>query len=306
MDLVTRIMSFVRVVDSGGFAAAARALDLSPSVVTNHIQSLEERLGVRLLNRTTRKVNLTEVGQAYYERYVRVIAELEEADHLAEALQSEPRGTLRLNTSPGTAVAVAPAIGCFMTNHPEVSIDLVATSRMVDLVEEAFDLAIRGHAVPDSSLIIRRLATYRQVVCGAPEYLARRGTPERPQDLVGHNCVHFSNAAWNAREWRFTQEGKADQTVTVKGNLMVNNFDSLRLAALLGQGLIQVPIFLVSDELNSKRLIPVLTDFPGPEMPINAVYPHRQFVPVKVRRFIDLVIENFHDATWKVNKFTLS
>jgi DNA-binding transcriptional LysR family regulator len=304
MDRVTSIMSFIKVVDSGGFAAAARALDLSPSVVTNHIQSLEERLGVRLLNRTTRKVNLTEVGQAYYDRCVRIIAELEEADHAAEALQSEPRGTLRLNTSPGMAQAVAPAVARFVAVHPEVSIDVVATSRMVDLVEEAFDLAIRGHPIADSSQIIRRLGTYRLMICGSPEYLARRGIPERPQDLGDHNCIHFSNAAWDAREWRFTQEGKVDQVISIRGNLTVNNIDSFRLAALLGQGLIQVPTFSVSEELKSGRLVPVLTSFLGPEMPVNAVYPHRQFVPLKVRRFIELLVKAFHDENWNTNAFT--
>jgi DNA-binding transcriptional LysR family regulator len=180
MDRVTTIMSFVQVVDTGGFASAARALNLSPSMVTNHVHFLEERLGVRLLNRTTRKVNLTEVGQAYYERCVRILAELDEADHVAEALQSKPRGMLRLNTSPAMPRVIAPVIARFVALYPQVSVDIVATGRMVDLVEEGFDMAIRAHSIPDSSLIIRRLAIYRPVVCGAPEYLARHGTPARP------------------------------------------------------------------------------------------------------------------------------
>jgi DNA-binding transcriptional LysR family regulator len=164
-------------------------------LVTNHVQYLEERLGVRLLHRTTRKVNLTEVGQAYYARCVRILAELEEADHVAEELQSKPRGKLRLHTSPGMPAAIAPVIAHFVALFPEVSVDIVATGRMADLVEEGFDLAIRGHPIPNSSLIIRRLATYRSVVCGAPEYLATRGTPERPSDLANHNCLHFWEAA---------------------------------------------------------------------------------------------------------------
>jgi len=297
MDRVTTIMSFVKVVDTGGFATAARALDLSPSMVTNHVQALEERLGVRLLNRTTRKVNLTEAGQAYYERCVRIPAELEEADHAAEALQSKPRGTLRLNTSPGMPPAIAPVIASFVALFPEVSVDIVATGRMVDLVEEGFDLAIRGHSIPDSSLIVRRLATYKMVVCAAPDYLARRGTPKRPQDLVNHNCMHFSDAAWDSRDWRFTEKG-AEQTISISGNLKVNNVDSLRLAAVLGQGLILLPSFVVSDEFKSGRLVPVLTEFQMSEMPINAIYPHRQFVPSKVRSFIDLAAKQFHDASW--------
>jgi DNA-binding transcriptional LysR family regulator len=303
MDRVTSIMSFVKVVDTGGFATAARALDLSPSMVTNHVQYLEERLGVRLLHRTTRKVNLTEVGHAYYARCVRILAEFEEADHVAEELQSKPRGKLRLHASPGMPAAIAPVIARFVALFPEVSVDIVATGRMADLVEEGFDLAIRGHPIPDSSLIIRRLATYRSVVCGSPEYLATRGTPERPSDLANHNCLHFSEAAWDSRAWHFMQ-GEADQAVAISGNLTVNNVDSLRLAALLGQGLISLPHFMVYDEVKSGRLLPVLTKFPTPEMPLNAIYPHRQFVPSKVRSFIDLALKEFQQATWNTTGFT--
>jgi DNA-binding transcriptional LysR family regulator len=297
MDRVTSIMTFVKVVDTGGFATAARALDLSPSMVTNHVQALEERLGVRLLNRTTRRVNLTEVGQAYYERCVRILAELEEADHLAEALQSKPRGALRLNTSPAIPPIIAPVIASFVALYPEVSVDIVSTARMPDLVEEGFNLAIRGHPMPDSSLIVRRLASYHMVVCGAPDYLARHGTPERPQDLANHNCMNFGDAAWDTREWRFTR-GDADHAVSISGNLKVNNVDSLRVAAVLGQGLIYLPTYTVSDESKSGQLVSVLTEFAAPEMPINAIYPHRQFIPSKVRSFIDLASREFRDANW--------
>jgi DNA-binding transcriptional LysR family regulator len=135
------------------------------------------------------------------------------------------------------------------------------------------------------------------VVCGAPAYLAKRGTPKRPTDLANHNCMHFSEAAWASREWHFTR-GEDDQAVKITGNLTVNNVDSLRLAAVLGQGLISLPSFMISDEIKSGRLVPVLTEFPAPEMPINAIYPHRQFVPSKVKSFIDLALEVFHDANW--------
>jgi DNA-binding transcriptional LysR family regulator len=301
MDRVTSIMTFVKVVDTGGFATAARALDLSPSVVTNHVQALEERLGVRLLNRTTRKVNLTEVGQAYYERCVRILAELEEADHLAEALQLKPRGALRLNTSPAIPQIIAPVIASYVAQYPEVSVEIASTARMVDIVEEGFDLAIRAHPMPDSSLIVRRLASYHMVVCGAPDYFARRGTPERPQDLANHNCMYFGYAAWETHEWRFTH-GDGDQAVSISGNLKVNNVDSLRLAAVLGQGLIYLPSFMLADEFESGRLVSVLTQFAAPEMPINAIYPHRQFVPSKVRSFIDLATREFRDASWNRNE----
>jgi DNA-binding transcriptional LysR family regulator len=288
--------TFVKVVDAGGFSAAARALNLSPSMVTNHIQSLEERLGVRLLNRSTRKVNLTEVGHAFYDRCVRIIAELDDAEQVAEALQSRPRGTLRLNTAVAIPTVIAPVIAEFVALYPEASVSIVATGRMVDLVEEGFDLAIRITPIPSSSLIIRHLASYSFVVCGAPDYFASRGMPERPADLTHHNCMNYSDAPWGA-EWHFASSDN-DEAVPITGNLQANNVESLRRAAVLGQGLIYVPTFLISDELKSGRLVPTLTEFPTIERSIDAIYPHRQHLSAKVRSFIDLVAKHFHDAKW--------
>jgi DNA-binding transcriptional LysR family regulator len=296
MDRITSMTTFVKVVDAGGFSAAARALNLSPSMVTNHIQSLEERLGVRLLNRSTRKVNLTEVGHAFYDRCVRIIAELDDAEQVAEALQSRPRGTLRLNTAVAIPTVIAPVIAEFVALYPEASVSIVATGRMVDLVEEGFDLAIRITPIPSSSLIIRRLASYRFVVCGAPDYFTSRGMPERPADLVHHNCLNYSDAPWGA-EWHFASSDN-DEAVPITGNLQANNVESLRRAAVLGQGLIYVPTFLISDELKSGRLVPTLTEFPTIERSIDAIYPHRQHLSAKVRSFIDLVAKHFHDAKW--------
>jgi DNA-binding transcriptional LysR family regulator len=296
MDRITSMTTFVKVVDAGGFSAAARALNLSPSMVTNHIQSLEERLGVRLLNRSTRKVNLTEVGHAFYDRCVRIIAELDDAEQVAEALQSRPRGTLRLNTAVAIPTVIAPVIAEFVALYPEASVSIVATGRMVDLVEEGFDLAIRITPIPSSSLIIRRLASYSFVVCGAPDYFASRGMPERPADLIHHNCMNYSDAPWGA-EWHFASSDN-DEAVPITGNLQANNTESLRRAAVLGQGLIYVPTFLISDELKSGRLVPTLTEFPTIERSIDAIYPHRQHLSAKVRSFIDLVAKHFHDAKW--------
>jgi DNA-binding transcriptional LysR family regulator len=195
------------------------------------------------------------------------------------------------------ASAIAPVIADLVAHYPEVSVDIVATGRMVDLVEEGFDLAIRGHPIPDSSLIVRRLGTYCMVACGAPDYLAKRGTPKRPEDLAHHNCMHFSDAAWNGHAWLFRQ-GETPQAVSINGDLKANNIDSLRRAAVLGQGLIYLPSYILSDELEAGCLVPVLTEFPTPEMPINAIYPHREFMPSKVRSFIDLAAKQFHEANW--------
>ena len=196
MDRMTSMETFVKVVDAGGFSAASRLLDVSPSMVTTHVQSLEERLGVRLLNRSTRKISLTEVGQAYYERCLHILAELDDADQVAQALQSTPRGTLRLNTSVGIPPVIAPAIAEYSALYPDVSIHMTMTDRMVDLVEEGFDLAVRSISIADSSLFVRRIKSYRLAICATPEYLARRGTPREPAELVHHNCLLFAQSPW--------------------------------------------------------------------------------------------------------------
>ncbi|MEA2950356.1 MAG: hypothetical protein QOI40_5686 [Alphaproteobacteria bacterium] len=293
MDRMTSMTTFVKVVESGGFSAAARALDMSPSMATTHVQALEERLGVRLLNRSTRKVSLTEVGQAYYERCLQILAEMDDADQVAQALQVTPRGTLRLNTSVAIPPFIAPVIAEFAALYPDVSISMTMTDRMIDLVEEGFDLAVRNMPVPDSSLIARRVATYRFVVVGAPGYLAAHGAPKMPVDLARHNCLIYAHSAWG-NSWRFAGAG-GEQSIPVAGNLHANSDNALRLAAVHGQGLAMVPSFLVVDEIRTGRLMPVLTEFLQSEYAINAIYPHRHHLSAKVRSFIDLMSKRFHD-----------
>jgi DNA-binding transcriptional LysR family regulator len=297
MDRMTSMTTFVKVVESEGFSAAARALGISPSMATTHVRSLEERLGVRLLNRSTRRVSLTEAGQIYYERCLQILAEVEDADRVAQALQSTPRGTLRLNTSVAIPPFLAPVIAEFVTLYPDVSINLTMTDRMIDLVEEGFDLAVRNMLIPDSSLIVRRVASYRFVVCGAPSYFAARGVPKQPADLVQHNCLIYSHSVWG-NEWRFAGPD-GEQSVPVSGNLQANSDNALRLAAVHGQGLALAPTFLVADEIKSGRLVPVLSRFLQAEHAINAVYPHRHHLSAKVRSFIDLLAKHFRaDPAW--------
>src|SRR5215472_1902227 len=274
MDRMTSMATFVKVVESGGFSAAARTLSMSPSMVTAHVQSLEERLGVRLLNRSTRRVSLTEVGHAYYERCLQILAEADDADQIAQALQSTPRGTLRLNTSIAIPPLLAPVVTEFVALYP--------------------DLAVRNMSVPDSSLVVRRVATYRFVVCGAPGYLAARGIPGQPADLSQHNCLVCSQSAWG-NEWRFAGPD-GEQSVAVEGNLQANSDNALRLAAVHGQGLALAPSFLLIEEIKSGRLVPVLTEFLQTEHAINAIYPHRHHLSAKVRSFIDLLVKHFHEA----------
>jgi len=295
MDRVSSMLSFVKVVEHQGFSSAARQLNLATSVVTTHVKSLEERLGVRLLNRTTRSVSLTEVGREYYERCVQILSEIEDAEQAAQVLQSRPRGVLRLNTSPGIPAVIAPFMAEYATLYPEVTIHLTATSRMLDIVEQGYDLAIWYAAVPDPGLIVRRLASYRAVICASPDYLAKHGQPQHPSELAHHSCLIFYDATYSkgGREWIFTGPD-GDFPVHVSGALETNNPDALRGAALRGQGLLLAPTPMMVHELRSGALVPVLSEFLPREYPIEALYPNREHLPAKVRTFIDLLVKYFH------------
>jgi DNA-binding transcriptional LysR family regulator len=293
------MLSFVKVVEHGGFSSAARQLNLATSVVTTHVKSLEERLGVRLLNRTTRNVSLTEAGREYYERCVQILSEIENAEEAAQVLQSKPRGILRLNTSPAIPAVIASSIAEYNDLYPDVTIHLTATSRMLDLVEEGFDLAIWYAAAPVANLIIRRLASYRMVICASPQYLAKHGRPKHPSELTKHNSVIFYDAtlAKQGREWTFTGS-KGDFQVKFSGNLETNSPIAFRAAALHGQGVIITPAPLVIDDLKSGALVAVLSDFLPKQFSIDALYPHREHLPAKVRTFIDVLARNFRQTDW--------
>lgn len=196
MDRLTSLTAFVRVVDSGGFSAAARHLEMSTTMVSNHVQSLEDRLGARLLQRTTRKVSLTEVGKAYYDRCVQILADIEQADDLAGAQQQTPRGTLRIYCATHIVQFVSPVVAEFLAAHPEVKVDLQMGERTVDMIDEGYDVAIRMTQPPDSSLIVRSLATWRQVLCCSHAYIEKYGRPQRLSDLSERNCVRHVNYPW--------------------------------------------------------------------------------------------------------------
>lgn len=294
MDRMTSIATFVKIAEAGGFAAAARKLGVSPSTVTTQIQDLEERLGVRLLNRSTRKVGLTEIGRAYYERCMHILADMDEADNAVHAMHAKPSGVLHLNVSIAIPYFVAPVISEFASLYPDVKVNMTMTDRMVDLVEEGIDLAITTLPVPNSNLIMRRVGSVRLVVYGSPDYFARRGVPREPNDLVDHNCLKYRFSSWG-NEWRF-KSPEGERAVQITGNMEANSVNALKQAAVLGQGLILAPDFLVADEIKSGRLIAVLTDFASPEQPINAVYPHRQHLSANVRSFLDLVTRHAQGA----------
>jgi DNA-binding transcriptional LysR family regulator len=294
MDRITSMTAFVSVVALGSFAAAAKRLNLSPAMVTNHIHALEERLGARLLNRTTRKLSLTEAGQEYHERCTRILAEIEEADRRVAALNATPSGTLRVNTSTVLSHGLVTLIGEFGAAYPEITVELVATDRMVDLVEEGIDVAIRYNEAPDSSLIVRRLGRFRVVACAAPAYLEQHGVPRQPSDLAGHNCLAYMHPGFTTltREWRLTGPD-GEVTVPISGNLHTNYPEAIRAAALDGRGIAMSQTYFVDDAARSGQLVRVLPEYHLGEFPIFLVYPHRQYVPAKLRSFIDLAAKHF-------------
>lgn len=292
MDRLTSLMVFTRVVDCGGFSAAAQRLNMSTTMVSNHVQALENQLGVRLLNRTTRRVSLTDVGREYYERCHQILTELEEADEAASAVQVVPRGLLRAHCDTHIVRFVAPAIADFLADNPEVSIDLRTGERMPDLVEEGLDVAIRPTPPPDSSVIVRRLSTWRHVLCCAPSYLQSHPAPASIADIAGHNCLRYANYPFGD-EWRFSGPDGKPIGVRVSGNLISTSAETLRQVTLKGGGLFLAASFIVAADLEAGRLVPLLPEFRPVEFAINAIYPHRRHLTAKVRRFIDLLADRF-------------
>jgi DNA-binding transcriptional LysR family regulator len=284
---------FAKVVESASFAAAARHFDISPAMVSKHIRTLEERLGVRLLNRTTRRVSATEVGQAYYERCLRILSEVEDAERAAGDLQAAPRGLLRVTTSVSFgAHRLAPAIADYLVAYPDVSVELILQHNYVDLVEERIDLAIRLGQLSDSSLITKKLYAVEMVLCASPGYLAANGTPQKPRDLVKHNCLVYTYAT--PRAWSFTDQknGKAE-VIRISGRLLANSGDALLAFALKDTGIVLAPDYLVADELAAGRLIRLLPEYKTQETPVYAVYPHSHYLSAKTRTFIDFLTTRF-------------
>ena len=288
MDRLTSLTVFARVVENGGFSAAARRLNMSTTVVSNHVQALEERLGARLLNRTTRKVSLTEIGQQYYERCVQILFDLEEADSLAGSLQSTPRGTLRIYTSTHIMRFIAPVTAEYLEANPEVTIDLTIGERMVDLVEEGYDIAIRTIPPPDSSLIVRQLTPWRLILCCSPDYAAQHEMPTTLSDLTRHNCMRYAFYPFGD-EWTFIDATGQPASMRITGNVVTNSAEMLRLLTLRGQGLWLAPSFVVADDVASGKLIRVLPAFTPVEFSISAIYLHRLHLSAKIRSFIDLL-----------------
>lgn len=289
---------FAAVVEAKSFTEAARRLALSKAAVSKQVSRLEERLGARLLNRTTRRLSLTEVGAAFYERCARIVAEAEEAELAVTRLSAAPRGTLRANVPVDFGVRfLAPLLAPFMRANPELRIDMTFDDRFVDLVDEGLDVAVRIGQLPDSSLIARKLGKAESVICAAPEYWNTHGRPSKPSDLADHNCFGYSYLATGS-EWRMAGP-KGEVSVRVSGSLNANNGDVLRQAAVAGLGVVVAPVFMACDDLRAGRLEAVLRNYSPPTRGIYAVYPHGRHLSPKVRVFVDYLADAMDPVPWE-------
>ena len=298
MDRFQAISAFVRVVESGSFVRAAERLAISISAVSRHVAELEAHLNVRLLNRTTRRLSLTESGRMFYEHCVQLLADLDEAEQSAGASAVTPRGTLRLS-APVTFGErhVAPAIAVFIERYPDMHFDVELSDRAVDLVDERFDAAVRIGAIGSQSLVGRMLGQTRLVCCAAPAYLARRGEPRRPEDLAGHECLIYDYAA-QRNTWLFRDRDGAVRPVKVSGSVHANSGRFLELLALEGRGIAFEPDFIVGPEVRAGRLVPILRAFQPAPSSVQLVYPSRRHLSAKVRAFADFLRDRFATAEW--------
>lgn len=298
MDRFRELASFVAVVDAGSFVGAAEALRTSKAAVSRLVQDLEARLGARLLHRTTRRLSLTEAGRDYHQRAVQILAELDEADSIASQATRRAVGLLKINVPLSFGIShLAPLWGAFLALHPEVELDVTLSDRVVDIVDEGFDLAIRITRLPDSSLVSRRLASTRIVICASPGYLKAHGTPATLAEIARHSVIGYSYAALGDT-WQLAGPN-GPETLLTRPRLRANNGDTCRAAALDHQGIVQQPTFLVGADLAAGRLVPILTQYESRELGIYAVYPTRKHLSGKVRALVDYLAAAFADAPWE-------
>ena len=291
MDRFADMQIFVGVVETGGISAAADRLNLAKSAVSRRLAELESRLGVSLIHRTTRRLNLTESGRAYYDRCLVILADLEEAESAVSQAHQALKGGLKVALPHAFGLLhLAPLIQAFMTRHPEVRFELDFNDRQIDLMQEGFDLAIRIASLADSSLIARRLAPIRHAVCASPDYLARHGTPRTAGDLALHVCLAYSNLSDPGR-WSYRGPDGLSGSVQVPVRLAASSGDFLIRAAIAGEGLILHPTFYLYEAMRAGKLVQVLVDHTWPELSAYAVYPPTRHLSIRVRAFIDFVAE---------------
>ena len=293
MGRLSEMEAFIAVVDQGGFTDAARRLNLSKSAVSKHVAALEERLAVRLLNRTTRRVNPTEIGLAFYDRAIAVLKDANEADEMVTAMQSDPRGLLRISAPVSFGLRhLMPVITEFLAAYPDVSVNVVFEDRFTELVAEGYDAALRIGTLEDSSLKMRTLARASMLLLAAPGYLEKHGTPRSIDELSKHTLLHYTfMAAGNV--WRLTSPSGEERQVRVGGRLTANNGEALLQAAARGLGIAYAPSFMGCEALKSGGLVQLLPELPARDIGVHIVYPEGRYLQPKLRVLIDFLAEHF-------------
>ncbi len=288
MDLFASMKMYVAVVDGGSFSAAAEQLGISRAMASKQVQQLVEHLGTRLLNRTTRRLSMTETGRAFYERSVQIMSDVDEAEQVAGQMTRRPQGVLRVTIPLSYGQhRLAGILGDYAQAYPQVQLDISLSDRKLDLVEDGLDVAIRIGAMAQSDLIARKVGAERSVVCASPAYLARHGAPLTPAELARHACLGYTLSGSGA-QWQLEGPGEP-VSIAISGPIRADNGDILRLAALQGAGILFQPHFIVGDDLAAGRLLRVLPDWQSAELGVYAVYPSRKHLSAKVRTFVDFV-----------------
>lgn len=305
-DRAAELNALVSAVDHGGFSAAARHLGVTPSAVSKTITRLEARLGVRLMNRSTRRLTLTPEGQTLVGRGRRILAEMDEAEQEVTRSRASPRGLLRMHTLVAFGLhQLPPLLPEFLARYPEMQIELTVSDRLVDLVEEGADLAVRSGPQPDASLVARKILDTERVICAAPAYLQRHGTPRVPDDLLRHNCLYISEPP-ALRRWPFDDPRAPGgiRTIEVAGNLAANNAETVLQLGLLGLGIFRLGELVVAEHLRAGRLVPLLTDVHHVEpLPVTAVYPQSRLRSPKVAAMVEFLLEKFAVPPWRTGAF---
>jgi DNA-binding transcriptional LysR family regulator len=294
MDL-NAMLVFARVVQAGSFTTAAAELGMPKSTVSRKVTELEERLKARLLNRTTRKLSLTDAGRTYYDYCARIAGEVEDAERAVSSLQETPRGLLRV-TAPGNAVFLAPVVSDYLARYPEVRVELFCTTRRVDLIEERFDLGIRAGALADSTLISRSLGNVTWFLVATPGYLKKRGRPRSPDDLKRHDCLLFGAGSSAVR----LENGDESAQLTLDARLLVSDMDILHGATSAGLGIALLPAFQCLEDLRARRLERVLRDWNAPPTAVHVVYPSTRHISPKLKSFVEHLQERMTPPPWEL------
>lgn len=298
MEHLPYFVTFAHVVQAGSFVAGAEKLKLSASVASKHIAKLEQQMGARLLNRSTRKLSLTEAGSAFYLHAQRILDEIEQSQLAVQQLQGEAGGHLRISALNSlTNAVVTPLLPEFLRRYPKIRLEIICSDRLVDLTEDGYDLALRITRQPAPHLVARPLAEIRFAVCAAPEYLKRHGTPAKPADLLAHRCLGYPRTITGGSAWKFLSDD-SEEEVAVQPVLEINSVEALRALALAGEGIALLPTYAVAEELRQRRLVTPMPQYRGfSESTLYAVYLQNRYGSPKLRAFVDFMIEKLSPAT---------